>query len=705
MAKSKRKTSKSAAGVSTKKKRDDTSNAQNSGPSFDDLCDNTLLRILSYTDDLRSLISLTRCTTKSLRKRFDLKGDKNTPEYSKLYKKFWQGVFADLQMTPLEESDSKSQDYIAAINYRLTLFNNLIGHDKRKKAGTNRSYSLPLCHHNFKAFDYPWYYGDDDDIDEEETQDTMSDPFALMSQGTGQEYVVVDPDLASVDVHNNIMERVQCLHKSTQKKREGAQQWEKARQSLIRSAARLKEDDDVSNASSDDLALSEIMPSQVLLNSYRHSADQSIVKSRAQTLSSETEEDDLERKWEEYFGDNTPFGPHDAPPHEDDIRMVIEGFSIETFDAIDNDRIVLQEKRIVVCRSVWDQDGKICNEFIVWGDSGCKERSPSKRFELKTILRIPGRVYMNAVSANGDKVYAVLDLDEDENVYGLQTGHDRRVYQFSLSRPNVNDEQYYVQPEFYFSVSADEATAIHPIGLNHVLVGTDVGTIELWDCSNKSAPKQIKILEAFYTNVVMDDDVNPNKIISLLSVGHGRSHNMFFSSQRKGPKGVITLWQAPYLSGVLEEAEFRMMVRIKYEGYINFACNGHSLMVLAHDKFGSLYLDVYHLPGSRYVLNDFDYVSLPKGVEFDATSIYNRDPSDFYTLPDSGATQHLKFGNRINIRHRADIDEYGMLKHFAVDMNDRFIIIEAHDGIVGSNGESKSDGPGLIVIDLDEHAD
>jgi len=94
MVKSKRKTSTAkSAGVSTKKKRDDTY-AQLSGPGFDDLCDNTLLRILSYTDDLRSLVSLTRCISKSIRKRFDLKGDKNAPEYSKLYKKFWQGVFA-----------------------------------------------------------------------------------------------------------------------------------------------------------------------------------------------------------------------------------------------------------------------------------------------------------------------------------------------------------------------------------------------------------------------------------------------------------------------------------------------------------------------------------------------------------------------------------------------------------------------------------
>ena len=131
------------------------------------------------------------------------------------------------------------------------------------------------------------------------------------------------------------------------------------------------------------------MPSQVLLNSYRHFADQQIVKSRDQTLSSETEEDDLERKWEEYFGENTPFAPHDLPPHEDDIRIVIEGCSVDTYDAMDDERIVLQEKRIVLSRLISDQEGRKCTEFIVWGDSGCTERIPSQRFELKAIVRVP----------------------------------------------------------------------------------------------------------------------------------------------------------------------------------------------------------------------------------------------------------------------------------------------------------------------------
>jgi hypothetical protein len=558
-----------------------------------------------------------------------------------------------LQMTPLEESDNKSHDYIGAINYRLSLFNTLIGHEKRSKAGTNRSYSLPLCHHNFKAFDFPWYYGFDVYDTEEEPQDTMASPFALMSRGTGQEYVIVDPDLASVDVHNNILERVQCLHKSTQKKRETAS---------------------TSTAS-------KIQPCQVLLYSYKYSIK---------------EADDLERKWEEYFGDNAPFGPNAVPPHENDIRMVIDGVSVDTYDAMDDDRIILQEKRVVVYRLIRDQDGNICNEYIVWGDSGYEKRHPSKRFELRTILRIPNQILSEVVSTNGDKVYAVLDGDP----YNLQGDPDRTVYQFSLS-PNIEDgQQYYVQPECSVQVGG-LVTAIHSIGKNHVLVGMDfVGTIELWDYSDKSAPNRIKRLQtpnAFDVNSM--DDIR-NCITSFLR-GQGKLQNFFFTTQENGNKAVITMWQTPFRNRVLEEADFEVMVRIKYEGFINFACNGHSLVVFTHDKFGSLYLDVYHLPGSRYVLNEFGHTSLPKGVEFDFENIYDRKGIE---SPDEAASRHLKFANRINIRHRVGRDQTGIADHFAMDMNDRLIVIEAHDGVVGNNGERKPDGPGLIVIDLDEHA-
>ena len=230
--KSKRKISTSRSGglLSTKKKQKENNNAL---PSvFDQLCDESLLNILSYTDDLRSLIYLTRCTSKSLRRRFDPKPqggnneDGTTPEYysEQCTKTFWQGVFADLCMTPLEDSDSKSQDFVAAINYRLSLFNTLIQSDKRKKAtgnnATKRStYSLPLCHHNLKPLADSWDFGGDEDDSDDDSTIPMINPFALLSKGTGKEYVIVDPDLSSVDVHKSIMEDAECLDKAVQKKR------------------------------------------------------------------------------------------------------------------------------------------------------------------------------------------------------------------------------------------------------------------------------------------------------------------------------------------------------------------------------------------------------------------------------------------------------------------------------------------------------
>ena len=66
----------------------------------------------------------------------------------------------------------------------------------------------------------------------------------------------------------------------------------------------------------------------------------------------------------------------------------------------------------------------------------------------------------------------------------------------------------------------------------------------------------------------------------------------------------------------------------------------------------------------------------------------------------SSGDKRLQFANRINIRHRLPLDKD--VNNLALDINDRFIVICANDGLIGSNGETKT-GPGLIVIDLDDH--
>ena len=70
------------------------------------------------------------------------------------------------------------------------------------------------------------------------------------------------------------------------------------------------------------------------------------------------------------------------------------------------------------------------------------------------------------------------------------------------------------------------------------------------------------------------------------------------------------------------------------------------------------------------------------------------------------AERRLQFANRINIHHRIDVEKVeghvGLPERVVIDANDRFVVISANNGLVGSDGVKKS-GSGLIVIDLDEH--
>ena len=113
----------------------------------------------------------------------------------------------------------------------------------------------------------------------------------------------MNPDSGCIEVHNDIMERVECRDDSIQE-----------------------------NAT----PTTSIKPSQVLLSSYRYSIKE--------------ENGPLNRNWNDYFGDNTPFGPYDISPNEDVRRIHIEEVSVVNYDSMDDAGIVLKEKRIVLYR-------------------------------------------------------------------------------------------------------------------------------------------------------------------------------------------------------------------------------------------------------------------------------------------------------------------------------------------------------------------
>ena len=62
--------------------------------------------------------------------------------------------------------------------------------------------------------------------------------------------------------------------------------------------------------------------------------------------------------------------------------------SVITFDSMDDDRVLLKEKQILLLRILTDEEERRCTELIIWGDGGCKDRASSKRFELKSMIRI-----------------------------------------------------------------------------------------------------------------------------------------------------------------------------------------------------------------------------------------------------------------------------------------------------------------------------
>lgn len=77
-------------------------------------------------------------------------------------------------------------------------------------------------------------------------------------------------------------------------------------------------------------------------------------------------------KVERYFGDNTRFGANQVNSWY--CHMCAAGVPFITFDSMDDDRVLLKEKQILLLRILTDQEERRCTELIIWGDGGCKDR-------------------------------------------------------------------------------------------------------------------------------------------------------------------------------------------------------------------------------------------------------------------------------------------------------------------------------------------
>lgn len=127
---------------------------------------------------------------------------------------------------------------------------------------------------------------------------------------------------------------------------------------------------------------------------------------------------------------------------------------------------------------------------------------------------------------------------------------------------------------------------------------------------------------------------------------------------------------------------------------LKFNLSGRRLLVLAFDKFGYMYLDVYHVFNSRYDHHEFEGVDLPTH-----STITHLHPD---------GEHRIKFARKIHLRHRLDFTRLPFVEfprlpeRYSLDSNDRFVTVITGGGLKGDGGVLKS-GPGIFVIDLEEH--
>ncbi|KAL9184490.1 hypothetical protein ACHAXT_012460 [Thalassiosira profunda] len=122
-------------------------------PSLDRLCDDALLRVLSYAD-LPSLVRVARGTSRALRRRFRPEAFGGSPD-------LWEDTFARLQLAPLEDGTNprdgargglallkgdehgQNPDYLDAIRRRLALWATLSGNSRKRRKRSKQCFSLP----------------------------------------------------------------------------------------------------------------------------------------------------------------------------------------------------------------------------------------------------------------------------------------------------------------------------------------------------------------------------------------------------------------------------------------------------------------------------------------------------------------------------------------------------------------------------------
>lgn len=299
-------------------------------------------------------------------------------------------------------------------------------------------------------------------------------------------------------------------------------------------------------------------------------------------------------------------------------------------------------------------------------------------------------------SFDGDRIFACFDNCSliPGGPYPGAEDTRRAVFHFDLAPSSLSAQSAYPQPKGFF-IARNEVTSLSTFGRDHLLVGTKVGTIEIWDCHRLPYCH----IKSFFAgrSFPPEQGFPPNAIIGIQSICNVSPQYGFVTMQQSNKYGtIIILWQTPTINFNqdfdVQGAGFKIMAKIKYECYSKIVCNGRSIMVLAYDKRGCLYLDIYHIIGSRYISHEPSNVDLPEDVK--AVNLHPHGKN------------RIQFANRINLQHYIELTYHegklDMPEWIFMAVNSRYIVVSATEGLNESDGTRKA-APGLIVVDLDEN--
>ncbi|KAL3790819.1 hypothetical protein HJC23_004720 [Cyclotella cryptica] len=450
------------------------------------LCDDTLLRILSYCD-LISLVRVTRGTSKQLRNRFTLQdgeqvehdnsGHRASDVQEGYCRDIWQYAFHNHNFAPIDTTSDNSNhscDYYAAIRHRLALFARITG--KRRHATRSKKvkqcFSLPHRHFNFvpllppDLMNYPPQHAqnndevvftylqeqdsDDEfdiDIQHEDEQDQSHDnsdmdfepppveftcdSFALTSHSTGSEYVLLNPFSGSIEVYGSILD-------NAVKSEEGLLEMallDASENILLKRGLRETEmmhghgmmDDE----RSEDIA-GEAIHSRIQQRTKMYDTPPRQVLFGVQ--------DYFDLDLDEYFGKYTPFGNGRRSGN-----VTVDWVGVDTHLAMSEDRKCVGENligaaRILTMESDRGDEELTCTEVYAWSSSGSGDASSAGKYASKFVCRAAGSFYFLDICARTRKIYATFQAGSGffrENT-GEATSHS--VVRRHRSLMEIDDE-------------------------------------------------------------------------------------------------------------------------------------------------------------------------------------------------------------------------------------------------------------------------